>query len=295
MKSLPMSEKIAIIGGSGYIGTRLSEYLITKNFKVTNFDINPPKNSFDIEYIKIDLLEVKDLDIQSFEHIVLLAANSSVKQAASDPPGTIRTNIAGVQSLLSVMGENQRLYFASSGSVYDGVKAISAREETNLSTPRNLYDLSKRVGEDIIGMSGKKTVIFRFGTVNGPSQNMRKDLIINAMVTSAVTKKRIHLANAQVNRAILSIDDLCSGVEKAIVSAQKASSQEIYNLASFNMTVGEIGQYISEYFNVPIVQEPASSTYDFSMDYRKAEKFIGFNPIDNLETIVRKIERGFLH
>lgn len=290
-----MNEKVAVIGGSGYIGIELSKYLAAKNYDVTIIDFNPPSDFSGIDYIKRDLLDLEKVDIDSYAHLVLLAAHSSVRQAADDPRGTIQTNIAGVQGLLSIMQENQVLYFASSGSVYNGVGGENAREETILSTPRNLYDLSKRVGEDIIAMSGKSSIIFRFGTVNGPSQNLRHDLVINALVESAITNKRIHIANAQVNRAILSLDDLCQGIEKAMSLPKNSSKLEIYNLASFNMTVGDIGRFISTYFKVPIIQEPPSSTYDFSMDCKKAEKFIDFNPLDTLKTLVKKLENFYIH
>ena len=285
-----MTKNIAIIGGSGYVGVQLTRYLTTKGYSVSIIDLKAPPKISDFRYIRADLLELKAADIDSYSHLVLLAAHSSVRQAADDPLGAIRTNIAGVQGLLSVMQENQILYFASSGSVYDGVKNNSAREETILSTPRNLYDLSKRVAEDIIAMSGKHSIIFRFGTVNGPSESMRNDLVINALVESAITKKRIHISNGQVNRAILSIDDLCAGIENAISFSEKSDQLEIYNLASFNMTVNEIGEGISKYFQVPIIQEPPSSTYDFSMNSSKAEKYLGFHPVDTLDTLVQKLE-----
>jgi nucleoside-diphosphate-sugar epimerase len=281
--------KILIIGSSGYIGSRMSKFLAESGFDVQGLDLTE-SHITNFQTTKRDYRVLEKRDIRDYKYLILLAANSSVAQSKSDPIGTIENNILGLQNLISMMNDNQILFFASSASVYDGVKNYQAHEKEVLAPSRNIYDLSKRTGEDLIVMNKVNSVIFRFGTVNGPSPNMRYDLVINAMVLSAIRDKKIFLANPNVHRAILSIDDLSSAVLNAIQTNCGASKVEILNLVSFNTTIGEIAMEISRYFNVPIVNMESGSTYDFSVSSRMAEERIAFEPKDKLRDLIMKLE-----
>ena len=283
--------KVLVIGSSGYIGSKLTHFLETNGLDVCGID---KKKSFQSK-IPTNLMDYGDLlksDIKDFKHIVLLAAHSSVFESTQDPIGTLINNVVNLQNLLSIMSEDQILYFASSASVYDGIKGVQAEEIETLKTPRNIYDLSKRTGEELIAINSIKSLIFRFGTVNGSSPNMRFDLVINAMVLSAMKNKKVYLSNPHVHRAILSIDDLCSAVTHSIQMNIAESKSEIINLLSFNTTIGEIATQISEYFEVPIIEKETGPTYDFSMSAMKADSILGFKPKHSIMDIVKGIEHN---
>ena len=282
--------KILVIGSSGYIGSRLSQVLSTNGFEVFGLD-QKKSQSESVPASLADYGKLVKSDIKDFKHLVLLAAHSSVTESKNDPSGTIVNNILSLQNLIEIMSQEQILYFASSASVYDGVKYIEAQETGVLSSPRNIYDLSKRTGEDLILMNNVNSVIFRFGTVNGPSPNMRFDLVINSMVLSAIKNKRINLSNPEVHRAILSINDLCDAVLNSIRNNFGESKREILNLASFNTSIGEIANQVSWYFKVPIENMESGPTYDFSMSSQKAHELIEFNPKDSMMDIILGIER----
>src|SRR5438445_737177 len=71
----------------------------------------------------------------------------------------------------------------------------------------------------------------RFGTVCGPSPNIRPELLLNSLVLSALTTGQIQVANRQVHRPLLGIGDLCRAL-KTIVT--RPVPPGCYNLASTN-------------------------------------------------------------
>jgi nucleoside-diphosphate-sugar epimerase len=281
--------KILIIGSSGYIGSRLFQVLVMNGYAVAGLD----KTKSQFHNFPTSIMDFKRLakkDIQDYRHLIVLAAHSSVAESKNDPSGTIENNILGLQNLINILNSEQIVYFASSASVYDGVKNKEAQETEVLTSPRNIYDLSKRMGEDLINMNEINSVIFRFGTVNGPSPNMRYDLVVNAMVRSAMRDKRIYLSNPHVYRAILSIDDLCHAVLNSIRTNFGESRREILNLVSFNTSIGKIAEEVSRHFGVSIEKIETGSTYDFSMTSKKAQELIEFKPRDSIMDIILKVE-----
>jgi len=282
--------KILIVGSSGYIGSKLSLFLVMNGYEVVGLD----KIEAQVQHVPTLIMDFKKLqknDLKEYRHVILLAAHSSVADSKNDPLGTIENNILGLENLIAIMSQEQILYFASTASLYDGKREAEAEETDSLSSPRNIYDLSKRVGEDLINLSDKNSRIFRFGTVNGPSLKMRYDLVMNAMVRSAMRDRLIYLSNPYVHRAILSIDDLCDGVLNTIRTSNCNVKQEILNLVSFNTTIMNIANEVSKHFGVPIKEVPSGPTYDFSMSSKKAERIIEFKPKDSLIEIILKLER----
>jgi len=84
----------------------------------------------------------------------------------------------------------------------------------------------------------------RFGTVNGFSRNFRNDVMINSMVFNALSNGKIFVTNHSIN-------DLFNAIS-VIIEAGTSKNSGIYNLNSFNSTVGEIGEMVSKIIGVPI-------------------------------------------
>lgn len=282
--------RVLVIGGSGYIGSRLVQELIELGIPTTVWDLDPPSESLigKAEFIQRDFLNVVSSDLAEFDSVVLLAGVSSVRKAQGNPALTVRVNIEGLVRLFSQIG-NKLLIYASSGSVYDGCGEHLAGEDSPLSQPRNIYDLSKQVGDEIATIYGHRWLGLRFGTVNGVSQNMRTDLVINHMTLTAHRDGVVEIANPHVHRSILCIDDLARFVSKVVQTQPSEMYSGIVNLASFNTSIGDIGRHVAEYFKVQIKELPPSLTYDFSMLTTKAIAMFGFEPIGTLEKITNSV------
>jgi nucleoside-diphosphate-sugar epimerase len=285
---------VLVIGGSGYIGSRLVEKLTVQGIPTTIWDLNhsPLSPSNKVEFVQKDFLNIVSSDLTAFDSVVLLAGVSSVSASQRSPELTVRSNIEGLVRLFSVI-DNKLLIYASSGSVYDGCGERPAVEGLSLSQPRNIYDLTKQVGDEIAAFYGHRWLGLRFGTVNGVSPSMRTDLVINRMTLTASQRGFVEIANPYAHRAILCIDDLTNFICKVVQQNVGESYSGVLNLASFNASIGEIGSRIARQLNVPIRELPSSNTYDFSMSTTKARSVFGFKPVGTLENLTTSLSTHY--
>lgn len=106
------------------------------------------------------------------------------------------------------------------------------------------------------------------------------------MVNCAQENGFINVFDTHLHRAMLDIQDLCKLIYTIITSNIRLPG--VYNVASFNTTVGDIGHYISSVIKVEM-KTPESVTksfYDFKLDTSKVEKVFDFEFQGTLKTIV---------
>ena len=273
-----------ILGGCGYIGSKLFNYLKQKNYDVKSLDLELFGNP-NIPNTKANYNVLTKEDIERFENIILLAGHSSVKMCESNMIGCFKNNVQYFVELLSKISKNQKFIYASSSSVYGNVNRNIVTEECDEYVAGSFYDLSKAEIDYYAKLFDEVNYYgLRFGTVNGFSPNTRNDVMINAMVSSAIVNKEIKVFNPMIRRPILYINDLCRAIETIILEGNH-SNRGLYNLASFNSTADIIGRKTSEVFDdvklSVIEREPTpeeninkklnSKVYDFAIS---SDKFI---------------------
>jgi nucleoside-diphosphate-sugar epimerase/SAM-dependent methyltransferase len=267
-----------IIGSSGYIGSKLWEYLQRKGYIVYGFksprEVSFPNHYDAIVYLagasapnKCDLLKIVQRDIEDFIHIIENVSNK------------------------------QKLVYASSGSVYNKA-SIESKETDNLAFPLTNYDLIKQTIDQLcmLNKANKHVYGLRIGTVNGLSPNFRENLMINKMVTDAVTTGVITIPPHDVHRPILGIDDLCNAIY-TIIQNGNIDDSGIYNLCSFNSSTHEIAKRIQMVlendYNCKVIintdQNAQTSVYNFAMNNSKFKDTFLFTFKDTVESIARSI------
>ncbi len=231
-------KKVLILGGNGYIGSRLRQVLREHHFVKSN-DIC--WHAYDETSDRRDYHKLTQEELAEFEVIIVLAGHSSVPSCIGDLPGPWLNNVTNFTDLLDKTTD-QLIIYASSASVYGNSKPGEQHKETNTHfTPVNNYDVTKYALDQqatIANLRGKQVIGLRFGTVNGWAPNLRVDVMINSMYHSVQNSRGIQVMNRQISRAMLGIEDLC----KAVLRCIERPVPGIYNLASFNSTVGEIAQ-----------------------------------------------------
>jgi len=276
-------KKVLILGGAGYIGSRLRQVLREHHFVKSN-DIC--WFAYDEISDRRDYHKLTREELAEFEVIIVLAGHPSVPSCLGELSSPWLNNVTNFTDLLDKT-DNQLIIYASSASVYGNSKPGEKHSETNMHfTPVNNYDVTKYALDQqatIANLKGRKVIGLRFGTVNGYSPNLRVDVMINSMYHSVQSGAGIQVMNKQISRAMLGIEDLCRAVLRCI----ERPVAGIYNLASFNSTVGEIAQAVSDKLRVAIVDKGITpNAYDFALDTTLFEQTFDFTFKETPATIV---------
>lgn len=309
-----MNQKILVVGGSGYIGSFIVDNLI-KEYPEYRITIVDPCYYGNIKFDKtVHILNNKIQDLpkeflSEFNVIILLGGQGSVSNN-KNLLNVIDNNIRNFSYIVSNINKTQKFIYASSSSVYGRTDNKDVDEDYNTFTPYNYYDWSKESIDQLTKIEldkNKDLQIYglRFGTVNGFSRNFRNDVMINSMVFNAINNGKIFVTNNSINRPILGINDLYNAIS-VIIEVGTSKNAGIYNLNSFNSTVGEIGEMVSEIVCVP-VEEPlpqdnivggrnppvnfkmSSTAYDFRINSDKFIKAFDFKFYDTLSSITQNI------
>jgi len=158
-----MAIRIAITGGSGFIGTNMVQFYIDKGIELINIDKSEPINKEHGKYWrKVDILDLEELkkSISDFSptHIIHLSARTDLNEKR-DIEG-YAVNIRGVENIIEAInsyGKVKRSIFSSSMLVCK--KGYVPKNFEDYS-PTTLYGKSKVLGEKIVRRA--KDVLFEW-------------------------------------------------------------------------------------------------------------------------------------
>jgi len=167
--------KVLITGGSGFIGTNLMEYYLSKGVEVINLDIAPPKNPEhkscwkEMDVLNLEGLRAAIVDF-SPSHIINLAAQTGTIDRGRKIED-YATNFRGVTNLLEVArGIHSLERIISTSSMAVCRIGYQPKSETDY-CPDTLYGKSKMLGEKVIRQAGAlpySWVIVRPSGIWGP-------------------------------------------------------------------------------------------------------------------------------
>lgn len=269
---------ILITGGSGYLGTVLVSKLVKKNYKIINLDpmiyssSSTYQNSYknvknfigvtEDKYILDEIFTNNKVDI-----IIHLSGVSNDPTALLDPALTEKSNIFATKLLVKVAKKNKvkKFLFASSCSVYGFTGEKKIVNEKSKSKPLSEYSKSKVKGEKIVINEKSKNFVvncLRMGTLYGPSQRMRFDLALNAMVGSAIQNKEIIINGGDQWRPFLHVDDAADAFIKLLENKNKKLNGQVYNVGanSENFQIKDLAYTVKKF--VPNSKIKFSKNFD---------------------------------
>ena len=278
-----------IIGSNGYIGSRLSKEIIADGVDINWFK-KGQKN--------VDFKNLTSEYYSEYDNIILLAGHSSVKMSEGNLNSCFNNNVRNFIDLLEKL-DKQKLVYASSSSVYGSVGGKTVNEKYFGFEPYNQYDISKHTADLYAQKSDVEYYALRFGTVNGYSPFLRSDVMINAMVNSALSDGHIKLYIKDTMRPILGINDLCGAI-KTIIDCNE-DKRGLYNLASFNKTAEQIAYEVANVMGVEVKEFEADPTqikntknqtksYNFTISTLKFRKQFGFKFKDTVESLTSELK-----
>ena len=291
--------RLLIAGGAGYVGSALIPRLLERGYLIDVVDLFWFGNSLPTETgtLNKDLFDVTLDDLRDYDQVIFLAGLSNDPMAEYSPSKNFIYN-AAAPAYLAYMAKQagvRRFIYASSCSVY-GFTVNELYEETHPAFTSYPYGISKLQGEQAVMnlLDDRFSVLaLRKGTISGYSARMRFDLIINTMFKSALQNGTITINNPSIWRPILAIEDAISAYIRAIEAHESISG--IFNIASGNFTVGEVGDLVKSEVEeqlgvkVNLVIRHVQDLRNYKVSFEKAKRVLSFHPRYEVRCIVRHL------
>lgn len=308
-------KSVLVAGGAGYLGSVLVEKLLLQGYKVKVLDLFLFGSDHMKNFSKHKRLEMIEGDIRNISTIVdcLVGVDAVINLASivgdpaskNDPEGTIETNYLANKVLAEACKYFQinRFIFASTCSVYGfGQNNNELSEDSNLN-PLSLYARSKiRSEEAILSLEDENfsPTILRMGTLCGYSPRMRFDLVVNAMIKSALMNNKIIVYGGKQYRPLLDINDAADAYIKCLESSLTKIKGQIFNVGSNdqNYKIIEVAEAVKKY--VPgssiVINKSKDDNRDYIVSFKKISKDLKFKTrhklSDSIKVIIRAIKAG---
>lgn len=293
--------RLLIAGGAGYVGSALIPRLLERGYLVDVVDLFwfgnhlPPETGL----LNKDLFEVTVQDLKEYDQVIFLAGLSNDPMAEYAPSKNFVYNAAAPAYLAYTAKKAgvKRYVYASSCSVY-GYTVNELYDETRPVSSSYPYGISKLQGEQaVMNLVDDRfsVVALRKGTVSGYSPRMRLDLIVNTMFQTALDEGVITINNPSIWRPILAMDDAVSAYVRVVEAHESISG--IFNIASGNYTVGEVGDLVKAEIEVQLgirvdlLIRHLQDFRNYKVSFDKAKNVLSFHPQHDIRSIVRQLVR----
>lgn len=315
-----------LTGGAGFVGSHLSELLLSQGHSVSVVDdlstgaidnISHLKGQAGFRYV-IDTVANRSLLselVDSCDAVFHLAAAVGVKLIVESPVRTIETNVKLTELVLEAASKKKRpVLIASTSEVYGKSTAIPFREDGDIvlgatTKGRWSYACSKALDE-FLGIAYWKekklpVVVVRLFNTVGPRQTGRYGMVVPTFVRQALSGRPITVYGDGTQRR-------CFTHVKDSVQAQAALLQNelahggVFNIGSQNeISIADLAQKIKDFTRSSsfIKFVPYDEAYDEGFedmprrvpDLSKVQSLIGYAPKMTLDDIIGDVvahERG---
>jgi len=251
-------QKIVIIGGLGYIGTKLCEIYSGetryKNIIVTDNKFVAERvkqlREWGFEFIQssiLDLEKIQDIlkDADIVHHLAGITDVAYTK-TESDPEkdkSIIDTAIEGTLNVINSIPKTCKLIFPSTHVVYEGFEETMLDITEDVETrPVLTYSKCKVQNENDIKNSGKNYIILRLASVYGycASDTMRINIMPNLFSKMASLNEPIKMFSGGVQKkSLVALTDVARCFK---FMAESDINNEIFHLSNENSSVKEVAQ-----------------------------------------------------
>lgn len=296
-------KRVLVVGGAGYLGSVLCEYLLRKDYTVRVLDnltygdagIKKIYHYANFEFIFGDMRDMKIVmeAIKDVDAVIHLAAIVGDSACELNPEETIKSNYLATKLFAEVCKYSQinRFIFASTCSVYGAAKPRQLLTETSKLNPVSLYAQMKLKSEHgLLELEDDNfsPTILRMGTLYGDSPRMRFDLVVNILTIKALKEKQFKIFGGNQWRALCSVDDAADAYIQCLESPIKEVKGQVFNIATSNMQIKQIGNIICK--QIPsakmIVEKDKKDVRNYCVSGDKAQRILDFEGIDTVEDIV---------
>lgn len=303
--------KILVTGGAGFIGSNFIHYWLNKYpaDSIINLDaltyagnlenLRDLENNENYKFVKGDICDADLVNqmVKGVDLIVHFAAESHVDRSIIDSGDFIKTNVEGTRILLDAAKNNGKIRFhhVSTDEVFGSLGPLDkAFNETTAYDPRSPYSASKAASDHLARAyfhTHKLPITISNCSNNyGPYQFPEK--VIPLFITNLLENKKVPVYGQGKNiRDWIYVDDHNSGVDAVI---NKGRIGETYCLGGASeLTNLELTKKILKLMGrgeemIEYVSDRPGHDLRYGIDYSKAKKELGWEPIINFDQGLKK-------
>jgi UDP-glucuronate decarboxylase len=306
---------VLVTGGAGFIGSWLTDVLISFGANVTvvdNFSTGRTKNidhltgNKGFKLVNTDVCDYNE--DQKIDIVFHMAAHASPDEYMAHPIDTLLTSALGTQKIAELATKNNAtLLFASTSECYGDAEVVPTPEtywgKVNPIGPRSCYDEGKRFAEALLMAYSKQygldVRVPRIFNSYGP--RLREDGLygraLSRFVMQALSKQPITVyGNGKQTRAFCYITDTVTGL--MLLTATSKAKGEVVNVGNTTeTTIIELAEKIREATNrtsnIEFYPLPKDDPRRRQPDAAKLEALVGWKPSISLNEGLERTIKWF--
>lgn len=303
--------RIAITGGSGFIGIHLLKRLSSEGHEVWVFD-ESSKAVFQKTSVKFVLGNINNFDdVDKFiarskpDRVIHLAAQSQAHESISIPRYTIETNVMGTLNLLDSLRYyefSKSIVVASSDKAYGKLNSNSYTEDHDLNGIYP-YDASKSMLE-ILCRSYSNTYNMPIATMRSSNVYGSDDhntlRLIPGIINSYKNNTKFYIRNSgKDKRDYLHVNDLVNAYIKVSEYIESGGNESTFNVSSQDVhTTLQVFNYVRNLLPGhvwhEVIHERSNELEYQSVNSDKIKNLTGWSPKFSLKNSLPEIVESYL-
>jgi len=312
--------RILVTGGAGFIGSHLTERLLSDGHdlivlddlstgRLSNLEAVLPSSK--VEFIEGSILDsnLMELLVKKVDYVFHLAAAVGVFNIVDRPLESLLTNVRGTENVLEAANkEGKPVFITSSSEVYgkNVSDSLSESDDRILGSPVTLrwsYSEAKAIDESMayayFKEKGLETRIVRFFNTVGPRQLGTYGMVVPRFVQSALVNEPITIyGDGKQTRCFAHVYDVIDAVI-AIAFAENTVGKVLNIGNDFEISINDLAQKIiaetdsrSEVVYIPYEEAYGNGFEDMERRVPNIElinQLVGWKPRRDLAAMIRDI------
>lgn len=293
--------RILIIGGGGFIGSNLAQYLLYRKYDVRIYTKNVVSQPLNCTYYYGDLLEEGRLLelLQDIDAVVYLISYSSPKSSMENSEAVYSKEIPSLLKVLEAClksGVKRVVYASSGGTIYGNIDDAGLEDEETW--PLCHYAVGKLTCEKILfiynSIYGMENISLRISNPYGLGQTFSGGIGAVTIFSQQIMRGEpiTVYGDGSIVRDFLNVKYVSQAFERSLQWSFDPKITPIFNIGSgVGISLSQLISILSDIIGKPAkVNYHPRRPYDVlynCLDIRKAKAILGYIPPADLKTELR--------